>query len=101
MRMLLNITLPAAEFNETVRDGSIGEKISNILENTKPEAVYFTDQNGERGAIVVVDIPDASKIPMLAEPWYLNFNARVRVGIAMTPDDLRRANLETLGKKWA
>lgn len=100
MRTLLTVTLPVEPFNAAVRDGTVGEKFSRILETTKPEAVYFTERNGQRTALVVVDLSEPSKIPALVEPWFLTFNAQVEIGIAMTPDDLRRADLETLGKKW-
>ncbi len=36
----------------------------------------------------------------VAEPWFLTFNAKVEFRIAMTPEDLSRASLDTLGKKW-
>ena len=88
-------------FNTTVKDGSAGQKISRILEEIKPEAVYFSEQNGKRGAIVVVDVVKASQIPMLAEPWFLTFNASVEFRVAMIPDDLKEAGLEGLGKKYA
>jgi len=38
---------------------------------------------------------------VLAEPWFLTFNAHVEFRVAMTPEDLGRANLDALGKKWA
>ena len=101
MRMLLNVKFPHAEFNQAVRDGTVGQKVRRILEDTKPEAVYFTEQNGQRGAILIVDLPDPSKVPAFAEPWFLAFNADVEFHIVMTPDDLQRAGLEELGKKWS
>lgn len=101
MRMLMQVKCPAEPFNAAVRDGSVGEKINRILEATKPEAIYFTSQQGRRGAILVIDLPDSSKIPAFAEPWFLMFNADVEFQIAMTPDDLRKGGLEALGKKWA
>ena len=100
MRVLLNITFPTEEFNTAIRDGSIEEKVNNALEATKPEAAYFLERNGLRTAIVVTDLPDPSKIPALAEPWFLTFNAQVEFRPAMTPQDLQRAGLESLGKKW-
>jgi len=100
MRMLLTVTFPVESFNAAVRDGTVSEKVSHILEATKPEAVYFTERNGQRSALVVTDVPEPSRIPALAEPWFLGFGAQVELGIAMTPDDLRRADLEALGKKW-
>jgi hypothetical protein len=47
-----------------------------------------------------VDVADPSKVPSLAEPWFLSFNADVEFHIVMTPDDLGRAGLDTMGKKW-
>jgi len=100
MRMLMNVTLPADEFNQAVRDGSAGQKIARILEEIRPEAVYFTEEDGERGAILIVNLDSPSKVPALAEPWFLTFNAYVKFRIVMTPEDLQKAGLEDLGKKW-
>ena len=66
----------------------------------KPEAVYFTEQHGQRGAVMIVEMSDASKIPALAEPWFLTFNANVEFRVVMTPDDLQKAGLDGIGKKW-
>ena len=74
--------------------------MGRILEEIKPEAVYFTEFGGRRGAILIVDLADASKIPMYAEPWFLTFNADVEFHPMMTPDDLMRSGLEGIGKKW-
>jgi hypothetical protein len=96
----MNVKFPHGPFNEAVRDGSIGEKMKRILDAAKPENVYFTEQNGRRSAVVIVNLPDASKIPALAEPWFLMFEADVEFRIAMTPADLQKAGLETIGQKW-
>ena len=101
MRMLLQVKLPLESFNAAVRDGSIGKKIQRILEDTKPEAVYFTEIDGHRGAILIVNLEDPSKVPALAEPWFLQFNAECSFRIVMTPDVLAKAGLEAIGKKWA
>jgi hypothetical protein len=90
-----------AEFNTAVKDGSANSKLNRILESINPEAVYFTEQDGQRGAVIVVDMPDPSKIPALAEPWFLTFNADVQFRVAMTPEDLKKAGLEELGKNWS
>ena len=101
MRILLNISIPHEEFNATVRDGTAGKKLWKILDKTKPEAIYFTGHKGKRGAVMVAELADASKIPSLAEPWFLTFNADVDFQIAMTPQDLENAGLDKLGEKWA
>lgn len=101
MRMLLSVEMPHEPFNTLVREGKAGAIIGRILEEIKPEAVYFTEQNGTRGAILIIDVRDPSRVPSFAEPFFLNFNADCRFRIAMTPEDLGRAGLEELGKKWA
>ncbi len=101
MRMLMHVYLPLEPFNTAVRDGSAGQKIQRILEAIKPEAVYFTEQDGHRGGTLVVNVNDASEVPKLAEPWFLTFEAEVEFRIVMTPEDLARSNLEALGKQWS
>ena len=101
MRMLLQVRIPHAEFNAAVRDGTAEKKIKQILEQTKPETVYFTEYDGRRGAIMIININDPSEVPKFAEPWFLSFNADVQFHVAMTPEELGRAGLEKLGKKWA
>jgi hypothetical protein len=101
MRMLMHVQLPIEPFNTAVRDGTAGQKLQRILEAIKPEAAYFSEQNGRRGGILVVNVKDPSDVPRLAEPWFLTFSAEVEFRIAMTPEDLARAKLDTLGKKWA
>ena len=100
MRMLMNVKIPHPAFNAAVKDGSAGAKLARILDVIKPEAVYFTEHDGERGAVLIVDLPDASKVPALAEPWFLTFEADVTFRIAMTPDDLKRSGLDGMGKLW-
>jgi hypothetical protein len=99
--MLLQVRIPHKEFNDAVRDGTAGQKLSRILEETRPEAVYFTEYKGQRGAIMIVNLEDPSKVPAFAEPWFLTFNADVEFHAVMTPDDLKRAGLDALGKKWS
>jgi len=100
MRMLLDVTIPHYPFNSLARQGVAGQKLNAILDAIKPEAVYFSEHDGKRGAIFVVNLPDPSKIPALAEPLFLTFNADVKFRVAMTPEDLKKAGLDDIGKKW-
>ncbi|PUA17177.1 panthothenate synthetase [Glaciimonas sp. PCH181] len=100
MRMLLNVKFPNAEFNAAIKDGSVSKKMGRIMDELKPEAAYFTEQHGQRSGLLFVNVDDPSKIPMFAEPWFLTFNASVEFKVVMTPDDLKNAGLEELGKKW-
>ena len=64
-----------------------------------PEAVYFAAREGKRGGVMIVDLPDASKIPAIAEPFSLRFQATVAIHPCMTPQDLANAGLDQLGQK--
>ncbi|MBJ6726134.1 panthothenate synthetase [Geomesophilobacter sediminis] len=100
MRMLLNIKFPNEQFNQAVRKGNCGSLISRIVEEARAEAVYFTEQDGQRSVIMVTEVTEPSKIPALAEPWFLNFNATVELRIVMSFDDLKRSGIDDLGRKW-
>jgi hypothetical protein len=101
MRMIMLVQFPIEPFNTATRNGTIGAKMKAILDEIKPEAAYFTERDGHRGGIFVVDVKEPSSIAALAEPWFLTFNATVEFRIAMTPEDLAHADLGALGKKWA
>jgi len=101
MRMLLMIRLPHETFNAAVRDGSAGRKTQAILDQVKPEAVYFTETNGQRTVMMIVELENPARIPALAEPWFLTFNADVEFHVVMSPRELEDAGLEKLGATWA
>jgi hypothetical protein len=100
VRFVLHVSLPVDKFNAAVRDGSAGTKIGRILEDTKPEAAYFCAQDGKRGGFLIVNMTDASEMPRFAEPWFLYFDATVEFLPTMSPQDLARAGLDDLAKKW-
>lgn len=101
MRLLFQVKIPHESFNAAVKDGTVGKKIKAILDDLKPEAVYFTELDGHRGAIMIVNLDEPSQVPRYAEPWFLQFNADCGFRIVMTPEDLAKAGLDALGKKWA
>lgn len=92
--------MPHEPFNTLVREGKAGEIIQNIIAEIKPESIYFTEQDGTRGAVAVVNIDEPSQIPSFSEPFFLNFNADCEFRVAMSPEDLGRAGLDELGQKW-
>ena len=101
MRMLLNVRMPHEPFNTLVRQGKAGAILGRILDDIKPEAVYFSEQDGKRGGIFIVDVKEPSRVPSIAEPFFLQFNAECQFHIVMSPEDLKKAGLDELGKKWA
>ena len=101
MRMLLTVGIPHEPFNTAVRNGTAGATLARILEAMKPEAAYFTEENGHRQGVFVVEVERPSQVPSLAEPWFLSFNGDCKFRIVMSPEDLAEAGLEELGKSWA
>jgi len=101
MRMLLHAKIPNEPFNTLVKDGTAGTKLQRILQEQKPEAIYFTEYQGRRGTILIINLDDPSRVPFFAEPWFITFNAECEFHIVMTPEDLAKAGLDALGKKWS
>lgn len=100
MRFILQVSLPVERFNQAVRDGTADKSIARILEDTKPEAAYFCAKDGKRGGFLIINMSNASEMPRFAEPWFLHFDATVEFLPTMTPEDLQKAGLDQLAKKW-
>jgi hypothetical protein len=101
MKMLLTVEFPLEPFNSLVRSGKAGEIIGRILDTIKPETAYFTEQDGKRGGIFVINVQTPSDVPSFSEPFFLKFQASCKFRILMSPEDLQKAGLDALGKKWA
>jgi hypothetical protein len=92
MRMLLRVSISVEAGNVAAKSGTLGATIEQILANLKPEAAYFfTDDNGQRSGFIVFDMQDTSRIPEVAEPWFLAFNAKVHFQPIMNLQDLAAA----------
>ena len=100
MRIMLDFRLPLEPFNTLVKNGTAGQVIEKILADIKPEAVYFSERDGKRGGIAIVNLEDPSQVPAFAEPFFLALNATVEFHPVMLPEDLAKAGLESLGKRY-
>jgi hypothetical protein len=100
MRMLVDLQFPLEPFNTQVKEGTVGQTLQKILGELKPEAAYFTARDGKRGGTLVIDVPGPSSLSAIAEPFFLQFNASVSFHPCMTPEDLGKAGLEGLGRRY-
>ncbi len=48
MRFLLKVNIPVESGNAAAKAGKLGATIQRILSELQPEAVYFTDDGGQR-----------------------------------------------------
>ncbi len=92
MRFLVQVNIPTEAGNRAAKEGTLGKTIQRILGEQKPEAAYFVAENGQRCGYLILNIESTSKIPSIAEPWFLAFNASVEMKPAMVIEDLQKAS---------
>jgi len=102
MRVFVKAKMCTETANAAAKNGTMGSTIQSILDDQKPEVVYFAAEAGVRTAYFVVNLDDASQIPAVAEPWFLAFNAEISFHPVMTPEDLAKATpaIEQSVKKY-
>jgi hypothetical protein len=94
MRFMITCRIPVEKGNELVKNGTLGPTVQSIMEDLNPEAAYFVDVDGARGAHIVVDMEEASQIPPLVEPLMLALGAEIEVHPVMVLEDLGKASAE-------
>ncbi len=97
MRFLVIAHFPTEAGNKMIRDPDGLKNLESYLGKVKPEAVYFAETEGDRTMFLVLDIPSADMLPIVTEPLWQGFNAKVEIRPAMVPEDLKSA-LQALQK---
>ncbi|CAM5249641.1 hypothetical protein SALBM311S_13033 [Streptomyces alboniger] len=97
MRVLLKAQMDTEKANDAIRNGTLGKLIQESVEQFKPEAAYFTTDNGERTAYFVFDMQDSSQMPVLSEPFFLTLGAKITYTPVMNLDDVQKG-LSQLGR---
>jgi hypothetical protein len=92
MRTLITVSIPVETGNTAIKNNTIPAVVQKFIADHKPEAAYFfADDQGNRSSLFVVDMKDASDIPVMAEPFFLQLNAQVKFRPVMNQEDLAAA----------
>jgi len=89
MRTMMTITIPVAAGNAAITSGKIGPILERAFEQLKPEAAYFSTGHGSRQAMFVFDLADTTDIPSIAEPFFLELEADIKLCPVMNAEDLK------------
>jgi len=91
MRTMMRVSIPVESGNASIRSGRLQQQMQEILGRIRPEAAYFTADKGLRTCYLFLDMKDQTDIPLLAEPFFLEFNATVEFMPVMNAEDLQKA----------
>ncbi|MFJ7969137.1 DUF3303 family protein [Streptomyces sp. NPDC096324] len=90
MRVMLRATMDTEKGNELIRNGKLPQLMQETMERLKPEAVYFTTNEGCRACYMVFDLQDSSQIPAIAEPFFMSLGAKFEIAPVMNAEDLHK-----------
>ncbi len=90
MRTMMRVTIPVEAGNRAMKNGMLGKVIEATIAKLKPEASYFVSEAGVRSALFFFDMKDSSEIPVVAEPLFVQLDAKVEIYPAMNGADLQK-----------
>jgi hypothetical protein len=90
MRMFMSVQLPNASGNEAIKSGALPQVMGRFIETFRPEAAYFITVNGDRCAHFYFDMKEATQMPAVAEPFFIDLGAKVTYCPAMNADDMKK-----------
>ena len=90
MRTLLKATFDVVASNKAVKDGTLQKIMKSTIDKLHPEAAYFLSDEGCRSCFMVFDLKDPSEIPVIAETFFVNMNAKVDFIPVMNAEELQK-----------
>lgn len=102
MRFLLKATIPVESGNAFVKDPNFQQRMEQVMGDIRPEAAFFTIENGQRTIYFIVDVQGVEDMPRIAEPLWLSWNADVTMLPVFIPEDFEKSMpvFEELVKKY-
>ena len=89
MRMMMKVSIPVEAGNRGVKEGLLPKTVQAFVEQCQPETCYFTSDGGKRTAFLIFDMKDASMMPSIAEPFFMNLNAAIDWSPVMNLEDMK------------
>jgi len=89
MRMMMRVSVPIESANKAIEDGSMGKILQAQLEKLRPEAVYFYAADDVRTALLFIDVKEPSDMPVIADPFFREVNARITFTPVMNVQDFQ------------
>ena len=90
MRMMLKIKIPVEHGNRAAKDGTMVRAFDSLKKKLKPEAVYFSTDDGMRCAYVIYDIKESYQFLEIHEPLFASMGALIYDAPALTWEDMAR-----------
>ncbi|MGW5781147.1 hypothetical protein [Streptomyces sp. NPDC003863] len=88
--MLLKVQMDTTASNEAIKQGKLLQLMESAMQELKPEAAYFTVDNGCRTAFIFFDLADPTLMPKISEPFFMEIGAKIHYSPVMNPEDLRK-----------
>lgn len=90
MRFLVRIQPTVEGGNKLIKDPRGFQKLEAYYKKIKGEAAYFYEQDGLRTFEFIVDLPTVDKIPLIAEPMFQEYDAKVAIHPVMLFGDVKK-----------
>ena len=90
MKFLVRLHMPTEHGNRMLQDPNFQNKLEDMLNQIKPEAVYFTPVEGERGIYMIVNLASADMLARTFEPLWQALNCKLDLTPVMELSDLKK-----------
>lgn len=91
MHTLLKVTMSDVEAaNDAIQEGKLQKIVEQTSKLIAAEASFFYAENGYRTALFLFDMKDSSMIPSIAEPFFMELNAKIELFPAMDTSEMVR-----------
>ena len=90
MRMMLKIKIPAEAGNRAIKDGSMMRAFESLREKLKPEATYFSMEDGMRCVFIFYNVEEQYQFLEIHEPLFNAMGALVFDAPALSWEDMAK-----------